>query len=177
MAVVFKIKSIKDNTGGSDGSIKDNTGGSDGSVATTRDTTSTVSIDPIKDSTGGSDVAITIVNSRTGKEYVFSQYFFKELCLNEGDNVRVQFVEGRDASGKETMVVDSVSRVTVGTVTAVDAGGKSGTITEKDTTNSIRFYQSNAIAVGIQKGDFVRYDLIRASNGEIIAVNVMDVRD
>lgn len=179
MALKATIKIIKDDTGGG-GIIKDDTGG--GGIATDKDGSTAAAPAPvdatpiIKDDTGGGSVAITIVDDHSGKEYTFSQLYYYELCLSEGDIVRYDLAEIR---GQKTQVVTSIQRVTVGTIQSIGADGSSGVIKERGTQKLIPFYQTNLDALRIKAGDFVRYDLIRSQRDKnaIVAVNLREVND
>lgn len=175
MAIKGTIKVIKDDTGGS-GIIKDDTGGSGGTATATATSTDTTA-GSIKDDTGGSGgtATITIAEERTGREVTATTPYYRELCLNVGDLVRIDEVEYKDAGGKRQVIVTGVSRITVGSVSSIDTTGNSGVLLERDTNKRIPFYQNNLVEMKIKQGDFVRYDLVRALAGFEIAVNLREI--
>jgi hypothetical protein len=123
----------------------------------------------IRDNAGG------IILDKDGRDIEFVQRYVAELNIAVGDIVKFDrvFVDGR-------VIAINVVRSTVGRIESIEKDDSTGILIEKiptvfgDSGPSIPFYQPYLSGLGIAVGDIVHYDLIRTSEGELVAVNVQE---
>lgn len=113
-----------------------------------------------------------IVTTKDGTDYPFTHIYFKELCLNVGDEVKFDIVTVK--AGEKPMALN-VERLTAGTINSYDPITSSGDLTEKKSMKKIKFYQPFAAELGYKVGDDVRYSLIKSADGQELAVNLTGV--
>lgn len=113
-----------------------------------------------------------ITNAKGDVEYEFVQPNHKELCLNEGDNVKFTLLPKSKRTGITEPTVVNVERIMSGTIASVNTKGV-GTLIEKQSEKKIPFFHPYAKEAGIAVGDVVRYKLIATERGEL-AVNLTD---
>jgi hypothetical protein len=113
-----------------------------------------------------------IVTAKDGVDYTFKHLYFKELCLNVGDEVKFDIVTIRPGEKPQAL---NVERLTAGTITSYDPATATGDLTEKKSLKKIRFYQPFATELGYKVGDDVRYSLIKSGDGQELAVNLTGV--
>lgn len=113
-----------------------------------------------------------IIIDKRGNEYTFSHQYFKELCINAGDEVKFDLVTLKAGTPATAL---NVERLTAGTISSYDPTSCTGEILEKKSDKRIKFYQPFCSELGYRIGDDVRYSLIKSSKGEELAVNLTGV--
>ncbi len=114
-----------------------------------------------------------IVTAKDGIDYPFAHLYFKELCLNIGDEVKFDIVTVKAGDKPRAL---NVERLTAGTINSYDPITSTGELTEKKSLKKIKFYQPFATELGYKVGDDVRYALVKSLDGtQELAVNLTGV--
>jgi cold shock CspA family protein len=117
-------------------------------------------------------ICVTITTDNMGTDLDFNIPYYMSLCLNVGDLVRFDVINGDPKKGVANIPV-YLERIPSGVVASINKDNASGTISERNSGKTINFYQAHLSELQINVGDNVKYTILNTVDGEM-AVNVQE---